>query len=556
MKFYHPITAQLFNAALIISFFINLTACGFSTIRKDFSDRFKKELVVIQEENPQYEGVSLLNPELISAIYEDDAEHILAKWGNRSKVEGMVAAIRGAKEDGLNPEDYHLSVIEPLITKVFETKQADLEDEVTLELLLTDAYLILSTHLSQGKTNPETIDPNWKAARREAKPELAAFVDSTIMHDNVLESLKSLTPKHREYVNLKAGLVRYRQIAEQGGWDHVEFSTAKLEKGMRHSDVLKLRQRLGKELEDPEDEEINVFDLKLEQKIKQFQEENGLTPDGVVGRGTMDALNIPVQSRIENIEANLERWRWLSDNLGERYVKVNIANYEMQVIENDKPVFVSRAIVGKHYRQTPVFSARMNHLVFAPTWTVPPTILWNDVIPAVKKDPNYLASKNMQVLTRDGKPVDAKSIDWKNVSRSNFSYMIRQSPGKDNALGNVKFMFPNQYNVYIHDTPTRNLFAHTDRSFSSGCIRISKPMEFAEYLLKDKPEWTQEQMTRVVAQGKERTVFLGEPIPVHIIYMTAWADDNGTVHFRKDLYTRDQPLLNALRQTPPREGDN
>ncbi|MBS9525257.1 L,D-transpeptidase family protein [Litoribacter alkaliphilus] len=544
----------LYSVLAVAILIVIVKSCGYDALRKDFSDRFKKDMATLQQESSPYEDINLLNPAMISAIYEDDEEFVLPKWGNRNKVDAMIQAIRESENDGLRPEDYHLAAIDSLTAKVFDQKEVELEDEIKLELLLTDAYLLLSTHLSQGKTDRETIDPTWRAAGREARPELAAFVDSTIVNDNVLESLKSLTPKHREYINLKRGLKKYREFARQGGWQKVNFTATKLEKGMRHPDVSLLKERLNIESESADNEGDDLFDLKLEQKVKSFQELNGLTPDGVIGRGTMEALNIPVEDRIANIEANLERWRWLSDDLGKRYVKVNIANFEMQVVESDSIVFTSRAIVGKHYRQTPVFSARMNHLVFAPTWTVPPTILWNDVIPAVKKDPGYLSSKNMQVLTREGKVVDAKSIDWKNVTRSNFPYMIRQSPGKDNALGNVKFMFPNQNNVYIHDTPTRNLFVHTDRSFSSGCIRISKPMEFAQYLLQDKPEWTLDQMNRVIAQGKERTVFITDPIQVHLLYMTAWAESDGTVHFRKDIYSRDQPLLNALKQAPPRKG--
>jgi len=387
------------------------------------------------------------------------------------------------------------------------------------------------------------------AAKRTPRHDLARFVDSTIVYDRVIESIQSLTPSHREYRNLKKGLAIYRTMGENGGWEPVEINVAKLERGMSHPDVGKLRKRLSA------GEEIDslLFDYELYGKVVAFQKLHGLTADGIVGKGTVEAFNISVEERIADIEANLERWRWLSDDLGERYIKVNIANFEMQVVENDQPVFICEAIVGRPFRQTPVFSSVMNHLVLAPTWTVPPTILWQDVIPAVKKNPAYLSQKNMQLISRDGSMVNSANVDWKNVSRSNFPYMVRQAPGKDNALGAVKFMFPNQYSVYIHDTPTRNLFVHADRSFSSGCIRISKPLEFAHYLLSDQSSWTSEQINRTIAQGRERTIFLTTPIPVHLLYMTTWAEDDGTVHFRKDIYHRDQPLLSALKMGPPVE---
>jgi L,D-transpeptidase YcbB len=281
-----------------------------------------------------------------------------------------------------------------------------------------------------------------------------------------------------------------------------------------------------------------------------FQRRNGLTADGIVGRGTIEALNISVDDRIASIEANLERWRWLSDDLGERYIKVNIANFELQAIEEDRIVFQSEAIVGRPFRKTPVFSSLITFLVFNPDWTVPNTILINDIVPAVIRNPDYLASRGMKVLRSDGAEVNPASIDWQSVTLGNFRYRIRQEPGPDNALGRVKFMFPNQYSVYIHDTPVRNLFSQTDRSFSSGCIRIYKPLEFAEYLLRDNPAWTPTQIKSQLDLERMRTVNLNKPVPVHMLYLTAWADDDGVVFFRRDIYDRDQRLLTALSQPP------
>jgi len=515
---------------------------------REFSEKFKERVKADTRIPGDFEGDLVYNLESIAALYEEEEDQIiLPKWGNMGKVDEMLFVIRNISQEGLHPQDYHLSAIETLTERVFTSDEPDIDAKVELELLLTDAYLLISTHLSAGKTDQETVDPRWMAAKRTPRHDLAQFVDSTIVHDRVIESLASLTPQHREYTNLKKALAQYRTLAENGGWNGFEMTASKLEKGMEHPDVVKLRKRIIPTAED----ESGRFDEALHEQVVLFQRINGLTPDGVVGKGTAEALNISIDDRIASIAANMERWRWMSDDLGERYIKVNIPNFEMQAVENDQPVFVCEAIVGKPFRQTPVFSAMMNHLVFAPTWTIPPTILWNDVIPAVKKNSAYLSQKNMEILTRDGKSVNPSTIDWKNVSRSNFPYMVRQAPGKDNALGNVKFMFPNQHSVYIHDTPTRNLFVQTDRSFSSGCIRISRPMEFASYLLQDKPEWALEQMNSVIAQRKERTVFLSKPIPVHLLYMTAWAEEDGTVHFRRDIYNRDGPLLKALKQAPP-----
>ena len=519
---------------------------------REFSDQLIERIKADSSLDGEFEGDLIFNLETIQALYEEEDQILLPKWGNMDKVNEMLYVIRNISADGLHPQDYHLNSIETLVEKVFRGGEANMEDRVKLELLLTDAYLLITTHLAAGKIDQEKVDPKWKAAKRTPRHNLEKFVDSTIVHDQIIESILSLTPNHRGYKNLKKGLANYRSIAAIGGWGDFELTLPKLERGMSHPDVAKLRNRLSRERElrtVASDE--NMFDDGLYESVIEFQNLHGLTPDGVVGKGTAEALNVPVEDRIAAIEANMERWRWLSDNLGDRYIQVNIANYEMQVVENDQPVLISRAIVGRPYRQTPVFSAVMNHLVLAPTWTVPPGILWQDVIPAVKKNPAYLSQKKMQLLRSNGSVVNPSTIDWKNVNRSNFPYTVRQVPGKDNALGRVKFMFPNPYHVYIHDTPTRDLFAQTDRTFSSGCIRISKPMELADYLLRDKPEWTADQITRTIAQGRERAIYLSNPIQVHILYLTTWAEDDGTIHFRKDVYNRDQPLLAALKQAPP-----
>jgi murein L,D-transpeptidase YcbB/YkuD len=281
-----------------------------------------------------------------------------------------------------------------------------------------------------------------------------------------------------------------------------------------------------------------------------FQLRNGLTTDGVIGKATIEAMNVSVEDRIASIEANLERWRWLSDDLGERYIKVNIANFELQVIENGDMVFSTEVIVGLTNRMTPVFSSIMTYLVLNPDWTVPPTILNDDIIPSVISNPEYLAEKDLKILRTDGTEVDPSTIDWINIVTADFPYSVHQEPGPKNALGRIKFMFPNQYSVYIHDTPNHKLFGRTERSFSSGCIRVNNPMDLAACLMKDNPAWTPTQIKNVIDQGTERSINLANPIQVHILYLTAWASDDGVVYFRKDIYDRDQPLLAALKQNP------
>ncbi len=547
---------MIFQFGFIPVFFLALLTAGCTQgpSRKEVSANLQKKLDLLQNETPVIEGSLVYNPTLVSMLYQKGESYLSPRWDSHENIEQMITAIRNSKSDGLNPEDYHLSAIEELAGKIVYSNAVSAPDVARLEILLTDALLLLSSHLSGGKVNSESIDPQWKAARRTLRADLEEFVDSILSNERIAESLTYLTPRHNEYHNLRKALEKYRLIEDNGGWELFFTGMAKIEEGMVHPDIARLRRRLAvtQGPVDPDTPDSNLFDKTLYNHVVLFQRRNGLTPDGIVGRATIEALNITVQERIASIEANLERWRWLSEDLGRRYIRVNIANYDLHVIEEGRVVFSSEAIVGRPYRRTPVFSSLMTYMVFNPDWIIPPGILHNDVIPAVIRNPGYLAENNMSVLRGDGTEVDPVSIDWKSFSASSgFPYRIRQAPGRTNALGRVKFMFPNQYNVYIHDTPARNLFVHTDRSFSSGCIRIDRPLELAEYLLKDNPAWNSSRVKEVLEKGAELRVNIPDPIRVHILYLTAWAADDGTVYFRNDVYDRDRLLISSLRETPP-----
>lgn len=540
MKF-NSIFPRLLALLLVVSFF---QSC------KKGSEKLNERIQLIKK-NPEIKGEPIHNTEIISEIYEKENDLPFEKW-EEAEIDQMILAIEDISQDGLHPKDYHYSSIKNLKESIFDSDTAAVEDVAELEVLLTDAFVLMAAHLAAGKTDPEKIDPQWSAARRNLNINYESLLDSALQNGNITKSLSQLAPTHREYRNLKKALDKYKILQANGGWDKLVISASKLELGMKHEDVPKLRKRLQATqrnfVSTPKDSLF--FDEQLHEQVLQFQKTNGLTADGVVGKGTVETLNIPVEERVATIKANLERWRWLNDDLGIKRVMVNIANYEMNVYEADSVIFTSKAIVGKPFRKTPVFSAKMTYMVLAPTWTVPPTILKQDVIPAVAKNQNYLKQKNMKILRSDGSEVDPSSIDWQKAS-SSFPYRIVQSPGKDNALGDVKFMFPNPYSVYIHDTPTKELFLQTDRSFSSGCIRINKPLEFAAFLLQDRPEWDFSRIKKAVADGKEKSISLANPLPVHILYLTAWADEEGNAYFSKDVYERDAPLLKALKQAPP-----
>jgi murein L,D-transpeptidase YcbB/YkuD len=284
-----------------------------------------------------------------------------------------------------------------------------------------------------------------------------------------------------------------------------------------------------------------LYDGTLASGVRRFQDRHGLAGDGVVGRGTLAALNVPVEARIEQIRANLERARWVFYDPESEFLVVNVAGFRLYVVRRGQVVFSTRVQVGRPYRQTPVFRAEMTYLVLNPTWTVPPTIFRQDILPELRRNPGYLATRNIDLLDRDGRAVDPATVDW---SGRSFPYQLVQRPGPTNALGRVKFMFPNEHFVYLHDTPSRDLFERDNRAFSSGCIRVEEPFELAELLLGE--GWTRDRLDALLATQQTKTVFLTQPMTVMLLYWTAEVDDGGRVLFRPDIYTRDAAVIAAL----------
>jgi L,D-transpeptidase YcbB len=466
----------------------------------------------------------------------------------------FVNALNMAEQDGLRPETYHLEAIQAMLEALKEIETISSGPDIyllaDLDLLLTDAFLTYGSHLLAGQVNPETFDPEWIANRRGA--DMAAFLQDSLNSENIYDSLRTLSPKHEGYIRLHETFNQYRLILENSVKWPLVAAGPKMQIGDRHARVEMLRARLAAE---PSAQvgfltgETDFFDKNLKMAVIDFQSRHGLDVDGVVGPATLAALNTSLEEKVKRIRLNLERWRWMPEDLGSRNVQVNIADFQLKAFEQGQPVLEMKIIAGRDYRQTPVFSDRISYMVLNPSWYVPQSIAVKDKLPLIKKNPVYLTQQKIRLYSSwkgDAKEINPYHIDWSKVTSSNFYYRLRQSPGPNNALGRIKFMFPNRFNVYLHDTPSRELFNKTNRTFSSGCIRIQHPEELALYLLKDDPRWNQERLLKTLNTMKEQSIRLPAPVPVHLLYWTVFVDKDGVVQFRNDIYGRDAQLAKAL----------
>jgi len=350
----------------------------------------------------------------------------------------------------------------------------------------------------------------------------------------------------------------YWDIIGAGGWPAFPAGP-KLKKGDRGERVEALRNSLAAmgDFVPSAEGDHSFFDGGLEDSLKAFQRRHGLEPDGVVGTQTAATLNVSAEKRSTQIRANLERWRWITPDLGERYILINVADFRVSVIEAGREVLSMAAIVGRPYRRTPDFSGRLAYLGLNPAWTVPPKLAREDILPKVKEDPSYLEEKGIRVFeswAAGAREVDPWDVDWAKVDPDRMAYKFRQDPGPLNALGRIKFMFPNKFDVYLHDTPDRGLFSRAVRDFSSGCIRVAKPIELAEYILRGRPEWDKEKILAAMADRETRVIRLQDSLGVHLLYWTAWLADDAKMNFREDIYLRDAAIYRALEQIPAEAG--
>ncbi len=462
-------------------------------------------------------------------------------WVRPDNLDQLLMALRDMANDGLDPEDYALSELERR-RYVLDDAQATAQQRAQFDLLATDACLTALMHLYHGKVDPATLDTHWNfEARQTDRTRGLQAVRDALAQGTVGTLFERARPQHPLYAQLRAALAKLRTVAAEGGWPLLADGPT-LKPDSHDPRVPTLRQRLRLAGYSPGDELDDLYDPALEVALKQFQHEQYLVVDGHLGKATLAALNVPVEARIAQLRANLERARWLLHQVQGKFVVVDIAGYQVIYYKDGKPAWRSRVQVGKPYRSTPVFKSEITYLTLNPTWTIPPGILKNDILPKVRRNPGYLAASRIRVLDNQGRELSPASVNWANPR----GIVLRQDAGPGNSLGRLVIRFPNNYMVYLHDTPHQGLFASEQRTYSSGCIRVERPRELAELLLDDPVSWNREALDRAIDTMKTQTVMLREPVPLLLAYWTVDLREDGWVGFRPDVYRRDPPLLAAL----------
>ena len=491
--------------------------------------------------------IGIASVDLLLEIYEQ--RNYLPAWNDQRQIGELVTAIKATAADGLKPSDYHLDQVEFAYGELLAGRKISPEERAVQDLILTDSLLRLGYHQRFGKVNPYTLDPHWNFYRGFANLDPAAAIQNAIDSPSLTEFLSTFFQRGWFYRKLQSGLADYRQIDANGGWPSVpDGPTLKPGGSDKRVPVLVRRLVISGDLA-PRNavDKLTIYDESLQQAVHHFQERHGLDTDAIIGPATLRALNVPVEKRVEQLEVNIERARWVLDDIANDFVLVNIAGFRVYVLRDRKVVWETKVQVGKTYYQSPVFRDEIKYLVFNPTWTVPYSIATKEILPKIKRDPNYFASRDFDLKDHSGKLIDPSSVDWSTITARNFPFWLVQRPGPNNALGQVKFMFPNKHAVYLHDTPSKALFGKAERAFSHGCIRVENPFDFAEQLLGG-DGWNQQKFQQVLDTQKTKTVLLTRPMPVLLLYWTAMVTPDDTVYFFNDVYARDERIVEALNE--------
>ncbi len=480
----------------------------------------------------------------MQAIYLDRqyAPIWLSRDRPRQEARDLVDALTQADAQGLRMRDYDLPGLRNALDSAYHKGKTTEQELANLDLRLTSLFLDYGNDLLTGRLDPAAVDSGWYIRNRRSA------VDSTLRaaigQRGFSAMVAPLTPQLKEYGDLVHALDQYRQLGAKGGWATVPAGPA-LKPGAQGARVAALRARLAAtgDLSGTGD----AYDGSVAGGVRRFQARHGLDSTGTVDAATLAALNVPIAVRIRQLELNLERLRWLPNDFGQRYVLVNIPDYTLHAFDAGKEVLTMRVVVGSEYgHATPVFADTMNSVVFRPYWNVPRDIVNEEVVPKMRTDKHYLDEHHYEVVRGKGdEVVDPGSIDWGDLDTSKVDFRVRQKPGDDNSLGRVKFMFPNQFDIYMHDTPAHSLFGRNARALSHGCVRLEHPDRLADYVFEGDPAWPPEKIREAMEADSSRQVAVRRKLPVYIVYLTAFARD-GQIQFRDDPYGADARAIARL----------
>ena len=492
---------------------------------------------------------ALYYPKELSVIYKEHSSSLL--WNNPSRQKKLLKLFTQSKSHGLAPSMFHYKKLLELIT------QKDHHSQLKLDLLLSDALLHYINIINYGVLDPHTFYDIWNLEPNKDDISLI-FTGALKLQGNHFEQyLNNLYPQHFIYSNTHKALKRYLSLQKKiQKYPKVNW-TETLRLHSKNPVVAELAQRLFLEGDLKEEYNATLFDKRLEDAVKHYQERHGLKRDGIVGKITASFFKTTIQEQIDKLSINLERARWVLHNLEDEYIIVNISSYRLYYVKDKVLQFTTKVIVGKKMYETPIFSAKMRFIVYNPTWIVPHSIAIKELLPKVQTIENYLDTYHLELLDQNYKLIDHHKVDFKRFNEHNFPYIFRQKPGDDNALGRIKFLFPNKEAIYLHDTPAKALFRKDNREFSHGCIRVHNPFRLSERILRNSGMWSEKIKALEVQEGDEivtTTLTLKHTIDVLLMYWSAAADREGNAYFYEDHYHLDPPLIQKLKAVQSPQG--
>jgi murein L,D-transpeptidase YcbB/YkuD len=497
---------------------------------------------VLMEPSPTIGQQKIYSTELLDYAYQITSYQYI--WQNKKSISQALTALNNAWQEGLAPQDYHINRLNVLAENIDQHINT-----LEFDVLLTDAVMTYATHLIRGRVNPNAISDTWNYQLHSVSPQKASeLLLNHIQNESVALGLDDLKPKLPQYALMKQKLAFYSGLQSKQRVT-ISLESKLLKPGQKDGAVNSIKAHLqqlslltNSELSDSD----NIYSGEVVTAIKKLQRFNQLPADGVIGKDTLRVLNTSAEQRINTLKANLERIRWVENSLSDSFLIVNIAGYELYLYQEGQLTWKSNVVVGKNYTKTPVFKGKMSYIMINPTWTVPRSIA-RGMITKIKNNPNYLTEKNFMVVDSKRNPVDEQQIDWASLNRQNFPYWFVQRPSAANALGQIKFMLPNKYAIYLHDTPAKSLFGRDQRAFSHGCVRVDQPFKLAEHILNDDQAWSAQALQTTVDSAQTTRVNLPKPLDVLLMYWTASQNSDG-FHFYPDIYQRDKTLLEALSQ--------